>query len=383
MFLSFFNMLKNFRYFNFQGLILTWVHRSYATSPISDPFKRLVIPVVKYTDLDSPSHLAALVKAEKSKSGIYAIVNNENGKVYIGSSHSIGERISRHFGGAPKLTIQHSISKYGPGAFSVYILEYVVYSVRSDLYSREQYYITLLSPLYNIRTTLDQSDAPLNPISTSRSLDIYLDGSLFYRTPTIASACRLLGVSHLTIKAYLASGKLLAGYLIKEADPSISFVNPIFSESHLESIQSTVAKNMRSLDTINRGKVVYLFNSTGDLIQSFPAMTSLASHLNVSRDDIKNALNYGTFIKGTSFIVNSSPIFPGVKTPVQAIPCVICKLDGTFIKEVPSIKASANFIGVAEGTVRDRLNTGLHIIKKYLVYTKVIYSNQNKKLNFN
>ena len=59
--------------------------RTYSTSS-KDPFKGLVKPAIKYTGLDSTENLRALVKAEKGKSGIYAIVNRENGKIYVGSS---------------------------------------------------------------------------------------------------------------------------------------------------------------------------------------------------------------------------------------------------------------------------------------------------------
>jgi hypothetical protein len=87
----------------------------------SDPFNGLITPVSKYTGLDTTSNLSALASIEKNNSGIYAIVNRVNGKIYIGSTVSLGKRIPRHFVGTPNLVIQHSIRKYGPKAFDVYI----------------------------------------------------------------------------------------------------------------------------------------------------------------------------------------------------------------------------------------------------------------------
>jgi hypothetical protein len=168
-------------------------------------------------------------------------------------------------------------------------------------------------------------------------------------------------------------------YLIKEMDTTISFTNPVLSLGELDSIRSNVADNLKSIQTASRGTTVYLLDSSGTLVNSFPAITSLASHLNTDRDTIKTALNYGNFIKGTSYIVSTSSVFPGVKVPSnKAQVCVICDLDGTIITEVPSIVSSAQYIDVSESTVRERLNTGLHIKSKYLVYTKSFYDSNNK-----
>lgn len=102
--------------------------RSYTTnsdSDLSNPFKGLVSPLVKYSGLDSTENLRSLVQAEQNKSGIYCIVNRINGKIYVGSAVNISRRINEHFLKAPKLVIQYSIAKYGPSAFDVYVLEYV------------------------------------------------------------------------------------------------------------------------------------------------------------------------------------------------------------------------------------------------------------------
>jgi hypothetical protein len=58
--------------------------RTYSSS--ADPFNGKCKPVAKYSGLGSTSNFSAMVKAEKGKSGIYAIVNKVNGKVYVGSS---------------------------------------------------------------------------------------------------------------------------------------------------------------------------------------------------------------------------------------------------------------------------------------------------------
>ena len=71
--------------------------RSFSTDSVSNPFKGLVNPVVKYFGLGSTSNLSALVKVEKGKAGVYCIVNTVNGKFYVGSSVNMGKRFTQHF----------------------------------------------------------------------------------------------------------------------------------------------------------------------------------------------------------------------------------------------------------------------------------------------
>lgn len=85
-------------------------------------------------------------------SGIYKIVNNLNGKFYVGSSTNLHKRESDHFSGLrrgnhPNLYLQRSYNTYGEENFTFCILETceIVY-----LLEREQHYIDTLNPEYNI-----------------------------------------------------------------------------------------------------------------------------------------------------------------------------------------------------------------------------------------
>ena len=85
--------------------------------------------------------------------GIYLIHNTTNDKTYIGSSVNIQKRwgqhvsalnIHKHHNGH----LQHAWEKYGQDAFTYRILEVVL--DRTKLHEREQFYINLLKPEYNI-----------------------------------------------------------------------------------------------------------------------------------------------------------------------------------------------------------------------------------------
>jgi len=84
-------------------------------------------------------------------SGIYAIKNSENGKLYIGSSNDITKRFNSH---KNKLNKHQHLNKYlqsawvlsGGGAFEFYVLEKCD---ESELLKREDYYIAAHKTLDN------------------------------------------------------------------------------------------------------------------------------------------------------------------------------------------------------------------------------------------
>lgn len=81
--------------------------------------------------------------------GIYAITNNTNGKIYVGSAVNIRRRWQAHYyslrrssHGNPHL--QAAWTKYGSGAFTLDVLEYLEEPEIDRLLSREQYWIDTL-----------------------------------------------------------------------------------------------------------------------------------------------------------------------------------------------------------------------------------------------
>ena len=119
--------------------------QSISPSPIS------IIKAAKvYLDVLSKRKEIAL--ENKDKCGVYRWTNTENKKIYIGSSAKLSARLRGHFTPS-RLKSRESIiykallRKYGFSKFSLEILEYCNIE---DLLKREQYYIDLLKPEYNI-----------------------------------------------------------------------------------------------------------------------------------------------------------------------------------------------------------------------------------------
>lgn len=86
------------------------------------------------------------------KCGVYIIFNLQNGKRYIGSSINIYNRLHEHYHilnrkEAHNKHFQAAWNKYGEDMFMYGILEYCDKSVQ---FEREQYYIDLFSPEYNL-----------------------------------------------------------------------------------------------------------------------------------------------------------------------------------------------------------------------------------------
>jgi group I intron endonuclease len=92
-----------------------------------------------------------IYKDNKNKSGIYLWFNTINDKYYIGSAQHLTRRFMQYYSDKyltkTSLLIHKALIRHTHDKFSLYILEYCDIK---DLIEREQYYIDLLIPQYNI-----------------------------------------------------------------------------------------------------------------------------------------------------------------------------------------------------------------------------------------
>jgi group I intron endonuclease len=112
-------------------------------------FKKSPQTEVVYTNVNSEK--LKILKYNRGKAGVYRLMNLVNGNSYIGSSIDLGKRlrcyfITKHLKGN-KMVISKALLKYGYINFSLEILEYCEQSL---VITREQYYMDLLEPEYNI-----------------------------------------------------------------------------------------------------------------------------------------------------------------------------------------------------------------------------------------
>ena len=124
---------------------------NYSTnSSVSDAPQPQPEKIYKNADLDK----AQIIQENKGKSGVYRWVNLVNGKSYIGSSVNLALRLRNYFNFSfisnkrrGKSLINEALLKYGYSYFSLEILEFCE---SSEAILREQYYLDLLKPEYNI-----------------------------------------------------------------------------------------------------------------------------------------------------------------------------------------------------------------------------------------
>ena len=94
---------------------------------------------------------ALIVKENRGKAGVYCWVNNESGLRYIGSSIDLGKRLLQYYNlkhlMKVHMHIYKAILKYGHSRFTLEIFEYCDPECTIE---KEQYYIDLLKPKYNV-----------------------------------------------------------------------------------------------------------------------------------------------------------------------------------------------------------------------------------------
>lgn len=112
--------------------------------------------MIKYGSMSK--NKSCILRENKGKVGIYRLINTITNKSYVGSSTNIGNRLKKYYCNSYLLskTLKHnsriykSILEYNYYNFNLYILEYCT---MEDLISREQHYMDLLKPEYNILKT--------------------------------------------------------------------------------------------------------------------------------------------------------------------------------------------------------------------------------------
>jgi group I intron endonuclease len=110
-------------------------------------------PIIKYANADEDK--IKIFADNRNKAGVYRWVNNKNVNTYVGSSVSLTRRFTNYYSIGYLLResksnnsyMYRALLKYGYSNFSLEILEYCE---RENCIERENYYLDLLKPEYNI-----------------------------------------------------------------------------------------------------------------------------------------------------------------------------------------------------------------------------------------
>ena len=126
--------------------------RCYSSAPGSGPSVGESPAVVIYSNI-CKLEKEKIIRENRNKSGIYRWTNKLNGKSYVGSSINLSKRLNQYFSKKVLLNrkfvsvIHKALLKYKHESFKLEILEYCD---KKDVIVREQFYLDLLKPNYNI-----------------------------------------------------------------------------------------------------------------------------------------------------------------------------------------------------------------------------------------
>ena len=133
-------------------------------------------PSVKlYENVDKDKLL--IIRENKAKVGVYRFFNLTNGKSYVGSSSNLARRFREYLSiyylelqlEKGRSSICTALLKHGYSSFQLEILEYCT---PDKVIEREQYFIDLLKPEYNILTTAGSSLGHLHTDETKAKMSL-------------------------------------------------------------------------------------------------------------------------------------------------------------------------------------------------------------------
>lgn len=146
--------------------------------------------------------------------GIYIIKNLVNNKFYIGSTNCFRKRVNQHKSELNRnnhhnLKLQRSVNKYGLENFEFTLFEETEYE---NLLSREQYWINLLNPEYNLsklvgghnrKATTEDTRAKISASKDKYKKEVYqfdMQGNFIEKYESLSAAMRAVNtntISHI------------------------------------------------------------------------------------------------------------------------------------------------------------------------------------------
>lgn len=253
--------------------------RTYSTSNLSTPYPLgkekqdntdNLVPLIAYDNFKE--NRVNILKEQKDKSGVYCLINKNNGHSYVGSSINLASRMRNYLNTAflkskqnINMPIVKALLKYNPSNFKLLILEYVDLKT---LTLRETYYITYVLPYYNV---LKQGYSSLGYIHTKE-------------TKALLSQLAKNRVHTDETKALIA--RALTGEN-----------NPFYNKSH------SMENKVRIIEA-KSAYPVYIYNSFKELLIIFPSVGTLAKLIKSNHPTIVNAIKEGILFRGEWYFTN-------------------------------------------------------------------------------
>jgi group I intron endonuclease len=297
------------------------------------------IPVASYYNMNIFKQI--IYKENRNKSGIYRLINIINNKSYVGSSVSLSRRFKYYYSliclektmNKGNSVIHRALLKYGYSNFSLNILEYCEPDV---LIKREQYYIDLLNPEYNILRIAGSS----------------------------------LGFKH----SEAAKTQMSINNTGKN--------NPLFNKKHTYETRNKIRESIKSLIRVNnkpkvvtnetklrmslrsQGIKVKVFDKSDNVIGQFSSLKKAALYFGVHTNTISRIFKTGKSYNNFTY-----------KFEVKDLRVWVCNENNKLIKILDNAKKTSIWSNVPESTISCYIKSGKLYNNKYYFY------NINSKVN--
>lgn len=159
---------------------------------------------------------------EFKNEGVYCLINEQNNRMYIGSSMNLGNRKTKHFSllkhnKHQNHLLQADVNQFGIESFKFKILKYC----KTQLKIEEQYFCDELRPYYNItkdvirntpseksrkkmsKTRLEMYKNGLKPNGAKPIIQKSIDGDFITEHNSIMEASRVTGIDRSAIQRVL------------------------------------------------------------------------------------------------------------------------------------------------------------------------------------
>lgn len=203
-------------------------------------------------------------------------MNKLNNNAYVGSGLNLSKRVGDYYKKSelnrnPR-PIHAALLKYGYENFNLEILEYCK---ADELLIREQYYLDLLIPEYNILT---RAYSLLGFKHSSENIAKF--------------KLKKISQEHKDILSLTHLGKVVS----QETKDKLSLATTNYKKNNL--LSSEALANIKAKTIEREGVSVSLLNTRTNEVISFPTLTQAGEYLGIKRQAIRNAINRGSLIKG-------------------------------------------------------------------------------------